>query len=208
MPLASAQRRPKNNSYTVPFLLSLFLALTLLLDTSELGTSPRFFSYAVRSALCHRPVVFCLPHVSSRPRLKRCDDHATFTEPIISTHFYRVRPRCRKLYRAPRREQYHQGSPQVRPETSGACFAVHRNPQTSPTRQRTWLEAQKASRLHPREQFVPPILYIVVRRINQSTLESGVIIETESLLVDPHDTPYARFFVRTHFIHRLFLFCD
>ena len=101
MPLASAQRRPKSNSYTVWFLLSLFLALTLLVHTSELGTSPRFSLYAVRSALCHRPVVFCLPHVSSRPRLKRYDDWATCTEPIILTHFYRDRPRCRKLYRAP-----------------------------------------------------------------------------------------------------------
>jgi hypothetical protein len=200
MLLASAQRRPKSSSYTVRFLLSLFLALTLLLDTSELGTPPRSSSHAVGSALCLRSVVFCLPHVSSRPRLKRYDDQPTFTEPIISTHFYRDRPRCRKLYRAPQREQYLQGSPQVRPETSGACFAVHRNPQTSPTRQRTRLEAQKASHLHPREQFVPPTLYIVVQRINQFTLESGVIVEAESLLVDPHDTPYARSFVRAHSI--------
>jgi hypothetical protein len=41
----------------------------------------------------------------------------------------------------------------------------------------------------------------------QSTLESGVIIEAKSL-VDPHDTPYARLFVRTHFILRLFRLYD
>ena len=31
-------------------------------------------------------------------------------------------------------------------------------------------------------------------------IESGVILETESLLVDPHNNPYARLFVRAHFI--------
>jgi hypothetical protein len=129
MPLASAQRRPKSNLYTVPFLLlSLFLALTLLLDTSELGTSPRSFSYAVRSALCHRSVVFCLPHVSSRPRLKRYDDHATFTEPIISTHFYRDRPRCRELYRAPRREPI---PSRVSPSSTRDVWCMLRSPSKS-----------------------------------------------------------------------------
>ena len=47
-----------------------------------------------------------------------------------------------------------------------------------------------------------------LQRINQSTLESGVIIEVESLLTDPYDTPYARLFVRTHPILRLVRFCD
>ena len=190
--------------------LFLRLALTILLDTSELGTTPCSSSYALRSALSLRPIVFCLPYVSSRSRLKRYEDRVRFIESIISTHFHRDRPRCRELYRALQREQYHQGSPQIRPETCGACFAVYRNPQTSSTRQRTRLEAQKASRLHPREQFVPLTLYIVVRlgHINLSTVESGVIIEAESLLVDPHDTPYARLFVRTHSTLRLFRLCN